>query len=98
MRLWKHGGFVREMDFAMAREGVEQMEVAELRWASSPTLLMGFWHGMQFPLCLHLHSLSHELHLLGGPCQVQVELGVFCFFFSVFALFTFVSFAGGRLG
>ncbi|XP_077559856.1 LETM1 domain-containing protein 1 [Haemaphysalis longicornis] len=32
-RLWKHGGFVREMDLAMAREGLGRMDVAELRWA-----------------------------------------------------------------
>ncbi|KAK8774036.1 hypothetical protein V5799_011430 [Amblyomma americanum] len=32
-RLWKHGGFVREMDLAMAREGLGQMDLSELRWA-----------------------------------------------------------------
>lgn len=32
-RLWRHGGFVHEMDLAMAREGIDQMDVAELRWA-----------------------------------------------------------------
>ncbi|XP_064480721.1 LETM1 domain-containing protein 1-like [Ornithodoros turicata] len=32
-RLWKHGGFVREMDKAMEREGVETMDMADLRSA-----------------------------------------------------------------
>ncbi|XP_075545938.1 LETM1 domain-containing protein 1 isoform X2 [Dermacentor variabilis] len=32
-RLWKHGGFVREMDLAMAREGLGEMDLSELRWA-----------------------------------------------------------------
>lgn len=33
-RLWKHAGFIREMDLATKREGLETMSIHELRHVS----------------------------------------------------------------
>ncbi|KAL1470695.1 hypothetical protein MTO96_024111 [Rhipicephalus appendiculatus] len=52
-RLWKHGGFVREMDLAMAREGLGEMDLSELRWAC---FLRGF-----NPMGLSKRDMVHYL-------------------------------------
>uniref|UniRef100_L7M5L5 Putative receptor ccr1 n=1 Tax=Rhipicephalus pulchellus TaxID=72859 RepID=L7M5L5_RHIPC len=52
-RLWKHGGFVREMDLAMAREGLGEMDLSELRWAC---FLRGF-----NPMGLSKREMVHYL-------------------------------------
>lgn len=40
-RLWKHAGFIREMDLALKREGLEIMSLHELRHVSVKLYILG---------------------------------------------------------